>query len=137
MLTDTPRWSHARDNEVVPSPWQATPVKRRNRRRNPNVSQGHEQVTRLDEARVINAFCVYPKVFGWQVTTKVQQCDVVAPCETDECSTPERRAAAHRSRWTTTLCRCQLPSAAVRGRPVAQFAVAVSLEVLRLALRMP
>ena len=24
MLTDTPRWSHARDNEVVPSPWQAT-----------------------------------------------------------------------------------------------------------------
>jgi len=26
MLTDTPRWSHARDNEVVPSPWQATTV---------------------------------------------------------------------------------------------------------------
>jgi|APMI01.1.fsa_nt_gi hypothetical protein len=24
MLTDTPKWSHARDNEVVPSRWQAT-----------------------------------------------------------------------------------------------------------------
>ena len=25
MLTYTPRWSHARGNTVVPSPWQATP----------------------------------------------------------------------------------------------------------------
>jgi hypothetical protein len=24
MLTNTSRWSHARGNEVVPSPWQAT-----------------------------------------------------------------------------------------------------------------
>ncbi len=25
MLSNTSRWSHARGNEVVPSPWQATP----------------------------------------------------------------------------------------------------------------